>query len=198
MHKSLGTGHYLFVCVRGGGGIFCFSIKEKTWPTPLSPLVIRGDPQYSQSPLIYTPLRSSCSLNEISISCEPVCYSAATSCWCAFLYCYSMTVFIWFIFAFTFITRNKAIVTVTLITVLTNTDGWRKCRFLWSFIIEYCDLLDFVDFLSCLLSLLCSMYLSNLGTSLHWVFSRLAILEGSNLLFFSNLLFHWSIWKKKK
>ena len=93
-------------------------------------------------------IRSSCSLKEISISWGPVSYSAATSCWCAFLYCYSMTVIIWFTFAFTFITQNKVIVTVTLITVLTNTDAWRKCRFLWSFIIVYCDSLDFVEVLS--------------------------------------------------
>ena len=46
---TLGTGHYL--C---GGEFFSFSVKEKTWPTPLTPLVnswptpiwqyIRGDP----------------------------------------------------------------------------------------------------------------------------------------------------------
>ena len=105
---------------------------------------------HPQSPTIYTSIRSSCSLNEISISCGPESRSAVTSCRCAFLYCHSMTVIIWFTFAFTFITQNKVIVTVTLNTVLANTDAWRKCRFLWIFIIVYCDSLDFVDFLSVL------------------------------------------------
>ena len=41
---------------------------------------------HPQPPSIYSSVRSSCSLNEISISCGPLSYSAATSCWCAFLY----------------------------------------------------------------------------------------------------------------
>ena len=37
MNNNLGTTHYL--CVGEVGGIFWFSTKEKTWPTPLSPFV---------------------------------------------------------------------------------------------------------------------------------------------------------------
>lgn len=48
---------------------------------------------------IFSSIRSSCSLNEICISCGPLPYCAATSCWLAFLYCYSMSVIIWFNFA---------------------------------------------------------------------------------------------------
>ena len=127
-----------------------------------------------------------------------MCYSAATSCWCAFLYCYSMTVFIWFIFAFTFITRNKAIVTVTLITVLTNTDGWRKCRFLWSFMIVYCDSLDFVDFLSVLAKFIMLNVFVKLGD-----FSTLSVFQASNtwrleLAFLFKFTFSLKYLKKKK
>ena len=53
-------------------------------------------------------------------------------------------------FRFHFHHTKQALVTITLITVLTNTDAWRKRRLLWSFIIVYCDSLDFVDFLSVL------------------------------------------------
>ena len=64
-----------------GGEFFSFSVKEKTWPTPLTPLVntwttpiwryIRGDPLPPFLPSIYT----FCALDKISILCGPVSYT---------------------------------------------------------------------------------------------------------------------------
>ena len=141
-----------------GGEFFSFIVKEKTWPTPLTPLVnswptpiwryIRGDP--SPLPSIYT----FCSLDKIITSCGPVSYSTATS-WCALCYCYRMILFvIRFAVTFTVITQNKVIVTVTLLTVLSNGDAWRTWRTTWSSVMVHCDSPDFVNFLSLLVKLM--------------------------------------------